>query len=109
MVEARLADRPRDPELSAWRVELAAKAGRCDLALEQAARRRREEPRTARDFHRLGRGYALCGKASDALAVLREAVNLGLPPETLSQERELSSLRERAELRRLTVASPLPR
>ncbi|QQR72226.1 MAG: protein kinase [Holophagales bacterium] len=96
-VEAALAGAPTDHGLRVLRVEYAAKAGRCGVALEQAVEARKASRPMAEELHILGIGYALCGRSKDAIEMLRQAVALGFSAEIVRRESELASLRELAE------------
>ncbi|QQR72227.1 MAG: protein kinase [Holophagales bacterium] len=106
-IDAGLVGSPRDIDLRVNRVLIAAKANRCDLAIDEATRIGREVPPAAQELHSLAIGYALCAHPTEALDVLRKAVDLGFSRDIVRQESELSSLRGFPEFRELVASDSL--
>ncbi|MEZ5332486.1 MAG: protein kinase [Thermoanaerobaculia bacterium] len=106
LVTQQLAENPTDVESQTVRIEYAAKADDCDLALSLAAERREAPLDRASDVHRLGIAYALCGDREQALASIRRAVELQFPVDVIRQEAELESLHALPEFQKLVATAP---
>jgi Flp pilus assembly protein TadD len=108
LVERALAATPEHPRLRLARAQYAAKAGECEVALEQAAALRLSLPATAENAHRLAQTFAVCGDRSAALTALAEAIALGRRRDLLAEEDEFRSLREDPEFRNLMAGEGPP-
>ena len=93
LVDGQLHVNPRNNGLHVLRVLCLAKLGRCDDA--RSALGAVQDTLIARNAdltHQLAKTYAVCGRRAEALAAVRRAVGLGVPPALLRDEDEFAAL-----------------
>jgi len=104
--ERGLAINPKSPELLLGVAVYSAKVGDCD-----AARRYLAGVQSSADSFMYVRFesaviHELCGKRSEALAALADALHAGFPADQVEQEPDLARLRQDARYRKLTQSRP---
>jgi TolB-like protein/Flp pilus assembly protein TadD len=104
LADAQLAVTPADANLRVQRTLYLARAGRCPEALAAADELARELSPNPTVLHGLARPAALCANPAEAMARLRQAVDLGFPPAAFADEDELAALRGTAEFEALIAA-----
>jgi tetratricopeptide (TPR) repeat protein len=104
LADAQLAVTPLDADLRVQRTLYLARAGRCAEALAAADELARELSPSPMVLRGLARPAALCSDPSQAMARLRQAVELGFPAAALADEDELAALRGRPEFEALVAA-----
>ena len=102
LMDEELAVTPDNRDLLRRRAMYRAKAGDCNAAVSEAKELNESPTRTASGGHDLAYIYALCGTRDEALAAIREAIDLGVVPQLLAQEDEFVSLRDDPEFQALT-------
>jgi tetratricopeptide (TPR) repeat protein len=102
LVEERRKDDPRNQNLRLEHAIYAAKAEKCDAAVVLALELSAELPETAIYAHQLAGVFALCGRAEEALAHLRSAIERGFSTEIIRQENEFQGLKDDPMFRELT-------
>ncbi|MGB5402105.1 MAG: protein kinase [Thermoanaerobaculia bacterium] len=102
LMDAKLSVSPGDGVLQRRRAMYSAKAGDCESAVPAAVALKSGQPQTSYSAHDFAYVFALCGDRDLALEAIRQAIDLGISPELISQEDEFTSLRDDPAFRDLT-------